>query len=300
MRKTLILLLVLICIFNLSGCSNKSKEYNSLTAGAEGIQVYEAFLTFEDIVQSSNVAIVGRYIETIEYENYIEQKFEVSECLYGDVTDPVIYLYSNIGTGYIEEIDYTYELGDDIYDVGVDYILVMEKNQSVMYAHDRYMRTADIFLCEDTNEYTLYAQPIDFPDDMSVKEYINSLHQSVVSTSMNSSETSYQNNIEEMVVKSEFVGEVKIQELVNESKVHNGNTYRCVVESLSKGDNLNTYNDGTILIVILKNTVEVNNTYIIGFSPVDEGSLIYTQTTDYAVYEVSKNVLEEIDGYLQD
>jgi hypothetical protein len=298
MRKTLIC--VLICIFTLTGCSNKLNKNNLLNAGIEGIQVYEHFLTFEDIVQNSNVAIVGRYIETIESENYIEQKFEVSECLYGDVTDPVIYLYSDIGTGYIEEIDYTYKLGDDIYDTGKDYILVMEKAQSVMYDHDRYMLATDIFLCEDTNEYTLYAQSIDFPDDMSIREYISSLHQSVASAGMSNSDMSYQNNIEEMVVKSEFVGEVKIQELVNESKVHNGNTYRCIVESLYKGENLNTYNDSTILIVILKNTVEVNNTYIIGFSPADENSLIYTQTTDYGVYEVSEKVLDEINDYLQD
>ena len=51
-----------------------------------------------------------------------------------------------------------------------------------------------------------------------------------------------------------------------------GNVYRCTVDSLSKGSNLNTNDDGTILIVILKNTVEIDNNYIIGFSPVDEGS----------------------------
>ena len=78
----------------------------------------------------SDVAIVGEYIEKIEHESYMEKKFKVKECLYGDVTDSEIYLYSNIGTGHIKEIDYTYKYGADIYEVGMDYILIMDDPSS--------------------------------------------------------------------------------------------------------------------------------------------------------------------------
>ena len=94
--------------------------------------------------------------------------------------------------------------------------------------------------------------------------------------------------------ESDYVGRVKILELVNEGKTHNGNVYRCSVESLSKGDDLNTYDDGTVLIVILKNTVETDNSYIIGFSSVDEGSLIYTQSTDASVYDIDDERIFDI------
>ena len=97
-----------------------------------------------------------------------------------------------------------------------------------------------------------------------------------------------------MMGESEYVGTVKILELVNEGKVHNGNVYRCSVESLSKGSNLNTYDDGTVLIVILKNTVEVGNSYIVGFSPADKGSLIYTQSTDTGVYDINDERISDI------
>jgi hypothetical protein len=99
-------------------------------------------------------------------------------------------------------------------------------------------------------------------------------------------------NIDEMVLASEYIGTVKILDLYMEGKVHNGNTYRCKVEALSKGNNLNTYSDGTILLTIRKNVVTVGETYIIGFSPIGEGSLIYVQTSIDGVYEYSDELLK--------
>lgn len=284
----------------LAACSSTTNLSQIEGAKVEGAEFEEELLTFEELILRSDVAIVGEYVGMIEHESYIEKKFKVKECLYGDVTDSEIYLYSNIGTGHITEIDYTYEYGADVYEVGMDYILIMEKNQSVMYDHDRYMLAADVFLCENNNEYSLYSQSIDIPTETAVKEFICSIYNSVSHPAVVNVPVSYENEIQEMVGESEYVGTVRILELVNEGKVHNGNVYRCTVESLSKGSNLNTYDDGTILIVILKNTVEIDNNYIIGFSPVDEGSLIYTQSTDTSVYNVSNELLSEISQSVSD
>lgn len=294
-RNVLFAILSLVLIIALVGCASTAN-----TPDAEGAEFEEELLTFEELVLRSNVAIVGEYVETIKHDNYIEQKFKVKECLYGDVSDDEIYLYSNIGIGHIKEIDYTYELGEDVYTVGTDYVLVMEKMQSVMYDHDRYMLSTDVFLSEEDNEFSLYSQSVDVPSGTSVKDYICSIYNSVSHPVAANTFAAYKNEVEEMVGESEFVGTVKILELVNEGKVHNGNTYRCVVESLSKGSNLNTYEDGTILMVILKNTVEVNSSYVIGFSPVSEESLIYTQTTDTSVYAVNDELLAEISEYQAD
>lgn len=291
-RNVLFAMLSIVLVIALVGCSSTTNAPE-----AEGAEFEEELLTFEELVLRSNVAVVGEYVETIKYDNYIEQRFKVKECLYGDVPDDEIYLYANIGMGYIKEIDYTYELGEDVYTVGADYVLVMEKLQSVMYDHDRYMLSADVFLSEEDNEFSLNSRSIDVPSGKTIKDYICSIYNSVSHPVVANNFTTYKNEIEEMVGESDFVGTVKIVELVNEGKVHNGNTYRCVVESLSKGSNLNTYEDGTILLVILKNTVEVNGSYVIGFSAVDEGSLIYTQTTDTSVHTVSDGLLAEILEY---
>lgn len=284
----------------LAACSSAPNHSQGEGSNVEGAEFEEELLTFEELILRSDVAIVGEYIEKIEHESYMEKKFKVKECLYGDVTDSEIYLYSNIGTGHITEIDYTYKYGADIYEVGMDYILIMERNQSVMYDHDRYLLAADVFLSENNNEYSLYSQSIDIPTETAVKDYICSIYNSVPHPDVVDVPVSYENEIQEMVGESEYVGTVRILELVNEGKVHNGNVYRCTVDSLSKGSNLNTNDDGTILIVILKNTVEIDNNYIIGFSPVDEGSLIYTQSTDTSVYNVSNELMSEISQSVSD
>lgn len=163
-----------------------------------------------------------------------------------------------------------------------------------MYDHDRYMLSTDVFLSEEDNEFSMYSRSIDVPSETSIKDYICSIYNSVSHPVAANTFVSYKSEVEEMMGESAFAGTVKILELVNEGKVHNGNTYRCTVESLFKGCNLNTYEDGTILIVILKNTVDDNGSYVIGFSPVSETSLIYTQTTDMSVYAISDELLNEI------
>lgn len=267
----------------------------------------EEFLSFEELVQRSDVAVIGEYLDTTEYENHVEHRFKVKECLYGDVPDEEIYLYSNIGTGYISETGYSYELGADIYTEGVEYILIVEQLQSIMYDHDRYLLTTDIFLCNDSGEYLMYSQPIDIPAGTSAEDYICSVHNSAADLNSDSdfqsadadTPVSYETGVAEMVGESQYVGIIKIESLENENTTHNGNAYRCLAESLMKGTNLNTFDDGTFIIVILKDTVDVGSSYIIGFSPVDEqDSLVYIQATETSVYPVSDELTAEISQAL--
>lgn len=262
--------------------------------------IQREYLTFDELISMSDVAIVGEYIETIEHEYYIEQKFKVNECLYGGVTDPEIYLYSDIGVANVEGIGYSYESGADVYEEGLSYILVMERQQSILYDHDCYMLNADVLLCESSNEYSMYARLIDIPAGFTMRDYIISVYNSVPHPASVSEPVSYENELSEMVGESTYVGIVIILEMEGEGKVHNGNVYRCSVESLSKGSNLNTYGDGTILMTILKGKVELGHRYIIGFSPADEGSLIYVQETVDSVYDVSDELLSEISQLAAD
>ncbi len=282
-----------ILIIACTACAPKNNKDETIT-----IEFEQNLLTFEELVAHSNSAIVGEYIETIKHDNYIEQKFKVIECLYGDVTDKEIYLYSNLGVAHVNQINYTYEPGEDKYEVGDKYILVMEKITYIMYEHDRYMLSADVFMSETDKEYSMYSQPIDIPAKTSIKDYICAIYNSVPHPTIQDTVVSYKNDIEEMVGESPFVGVVKILGLANEGLVHNGNVYKCSVESLLKGKTLNTYEDGTILLVIQKNKVDINKEYIIGFYPADENSLIYTQTTLNSIHDVNNELLETIAAIL--
>lgn len=297
MRFLTLLALSLLIPLVFAACSSTADISKIEEVESEGVFlsacIQREYVTFDELISISDAAIVGEYIETIVHEYYIEQKFKVKECLYGGVTDPEIYLCSNIGTANVEEIGYSYESGADIYEKGLSYLLVMERQQSIFYDHDRYMLNADVLLCESSKEYRMYGQSIELPAENSMRDYITSVHSSVPHPTDISEPVTYENELSEMLGESTYVGIVNILGLEIEG-IHNGNTYRCSVESLSKGSNLNTYGDGTILMTILKGKVEVGQRYIIGFSPADEGSLIYGQETAASVYDVSDELLSEI------
>lgn len=251
----------------------------------ESLEFEKEYLTFEDAVAQSDLAITGEFIEMVEHENYMEYAFKVIDCMYGDITDDIIYLYCNLGTGYVSEIDYEYDLNHIVYEKGKDYILILEKQESLMYDHDRYMQTADLVLCEENNEYTMYSQQIEIPEYATIIGYIRSLPNKSTSIEIDYDNV-YEENNDEKAEDPIYAGEVTILSLEIEGIVHNGNTYKCSVNNLTQGQNLNAYEDGTILIVILKNTVQVGSTYFMEFSPVAKDSLIYTQISKDEIYEI--------------
>lgn len=251
------------------------------------IQGEKQTLTLDEVILLSDVCVVGKCTEIIWHENYGEVKFRVKECLYGNVTEKDIYLFSNKPLGENMHFD-GYSVVAEHYEEGKSYILLLQKWQSIMYEHDRYM--------EIDENYIFNTKAINFLDEKNLKDYICSVYDSV-SHPEEEVPNVYDSELEEMVGESTFVGVVKILDLENEVKTDNGNVYKVRVESLLKEDEY--LNQSSILLKILKNTVEVGKSYIIGFCPVEEGSLIHTQTTKTGVYEVTDEILAEIDKILE-
>ncbi len=270
-----ILLLVIIC-----GCSEKNTLNENRSAEYE-----VEYLSFEESIKRSNSCVLGEYEETVLHDVYVEYKFKIHECLYGSVEDAEIYLYSNIGTAYIDEIDYSFKPEKAEYEKGKLYILIMECYKSTLFDHDRYILNSDLLLDETDGKYTMYSKDIDIPEGLSAKEYICSIYSSSSKNEKIKDDIVYDNEIDEFFEESDFIGCVNIVTLINEGITHNGDTFKCIVDELYKGEKLITdEEDGTILLVIKKGNVEVGNKYIIGFNQVSEYSLIYTQSTEKAVF----------------
>ncbi len=173
----------------------------------------------------------------------------------------------------------------------------MECYKSPLFDHDRYMLNADLLLDETDEKYTIYSKDINIPDGFSVKEYICSVYKPLAQSEEGEGEGTYDDEIDELFKKSDFVGDVKVLGVINEGITHNGDTYKCVVDDLYKGDNLITdEEDGTVLLVIKKEKIETGNTYIIGFNQVSEYSLIYTQSTENSVFSENE---ERIRDYFE-
>ncbi|MBQ6090597.1 MAG: hypothetical protein IJL07_04975 [Lachnospiraceae bacterium] len=257
-------------------------------------------VSFEDLIKNSNVAIIGEYIDTTDYEEYSEARFKVKECLYGDVRDEEIYLFLTHAVSYVREIDYKYDHNDRQYKEGKEYILVMEKGESIMYDHDRYAIQSDLFLSEEDNEFTLYSKPITIPEHMDIKEYICSVYSSVSHEEADMTvQKDYDDLIKGLVEESKIIAVVKVNRLETEGRLHNGNTYRCEIEELINQAEVNTYNDGTILVVIEKGLVETGNKYIIGFNPVEEKSLIYMQSIRNGVWPEDSGAIGKIKDEIE-
>lgn len=253
----------------------------------------EELVTFDELIRRSNAAILGEYVEKLEYKDYSEFVFKVKECIYGEVTESEIYLFSNTGYGYVGDIDYTYKMGTDVYLQGNEYILIMEKYTSVFYDHDRYMIATDLVIPASGNGATLYSKPITLPNNL--KEYITSVYSSVPHETEAEASVTYSNNIEHMVNESDYIGVVKILSLQVEKTTSHDNTYLCIMEKLYKGSDLSTYENGTFFLPLLKGSVEVGNSYIIGFSKLNDGACVYLAELRENVYSVDdQEVLDAI------
>lgn len=284
-------ILGILIVFLMVACSNNVEKNND-----REVEFSKQLLTFEDSVLRSDTAIVGKYIETIIYEDYVEHKFEVKDLIYGENINEEIYLYSNIGIGHVEENGYSYQLDENKYEKDKEYILIMESVDSIFYDHTRYILNAELLLNETDKEYYMYSKYIDPPTGEAIKDYILEIYNSASHHSVKVDDTVYESDFDEMIAESDYIGKVTVLELVSEGRVHNGNTYRCNVEKLAKGRDLNRYDDGSILMVILKNSVNVGDTYIIGFDQVDDNSLIYTQAVKTSVYDYQDKLMNTING----
>ncbi len=301
MKNTLTLLILFFCFLFICSCTNSEVVKTDTTtinptpsisptgepkSGRIITVEFEKF-SFEELVLDSNAAVLGEYVEMIDHDYYVEYKFLVKDCLYGDVTDKEIFLYEIKASRHSDDGTYSYKSGEDTYKKGNDYMLVTERFQSIMYDHDRYLLAADIILNETEGKYVMFSEPIVIPEGKDLKEYILSIYNSVPhKKEPPKSDKVYADSREEMMEESDFVGIVDILSLTKEKMNDNSNIYTCKASSLSKGDKLYTYEDGTFLLSLMKGMVEPGNTYEIGFDSIEEGGLIYIQSTKNSVFPV--------------
>lgn len=294
------LILVLVVLTATVGCGRVEREKYpeesyELTADAEYLI---ASMTFEDAVMLSDVAVLAEYIETLTHDYYVEHVFRVKDCYYGKVDEEIIYVASGVGLSVVPDLDYSYRMEECVYELGKDYILILNKHQSIMYDHDRYINVTNLMLNESDKKYTLYSEDILFSEFNSFADYLLSFR-SVAFTVDDQDVKTYADVEQELALVSEFIAELSIEALYLEGVVHNGNTYVCSIVELHKGNVQDTCEDGTILVVIKKNTVEIGERYVVGFSQVDEHSVIYSQSTEDGVVPVGDDRLNKIIDYLE-
>lgn len=287
-----------IVVAALAGCADSAgsaEPSDEVLVDAEHLM---KLLSFEDLVGMSDSAVLGEYIATDTYDNYVEHRFKVESVYFGDVNDEEIYLFSNIGTAHVMETDYEYSLTACPYEVGKKYILIMSKNVSIMFPHDRYVTGAQLFICPEDNVYSMYSSPIQTAEGKDFVDYLSELPNAYAPSTVTAA-AEYGSAMEKAVSEAGFTAKVSVDGLYFEGEIHNGNTYLCSIDEIYKGGELVYREDGKILLVMLKNTVEVGKKYIVCFSQVGPDSLVYEQQTIDSVYEASDDAEMQIKAYLE-
>ncbi|MBQ9535662.1 MAG: hypothetical protein IJU78_07460 [Clostridia bacterium] len=300
MKKTIVIISAVMVVL-LAACSTANTETqqndgvsavptNHSTGGSSSERTK---YSFEELVEHSDAALYGTYMEMLVNDNTVDYAFSVNRFLYGATDDEIIYVRADIGDSTAG--DYEYKTGGNIYEAGREYLLITERHESIFYEHDIYVIAADVLICEETATRVLYGEDISVPKRVSLDEYIISLKK----PEDKQEAVRYGDSFEEMCAESKFIGEIQILSLYNENE--SWNVYLCKAGKLLKGEEykLNTYEDGTMLMSLAKDTVTEGGAYLIGFSPVSENSCIYIQTNLDSVLEISAEIYTAVENAVE-
>ncbi len=276
MKKIFLFIISLLMV--ISGCAINNPDTNYYEEPEEG---ETELLSFEEAVSLSNAVFYGKIEKIIVKEEHFEFETSVTEVLGGNVFEKKVFVFPS------EEDALKYKEGKE-------YLFVTKKNDYVMYDYDRYMISGNIFIFPEENIFTQYGEEIVLENGEDIIEYITENSKEIPVAE----EKVYSSSFEETAKESYHIGIVKIGKLYEESTNHNGNVYVCKVKKLFTENELNKDKDGTIMLVLLKGSVEIGKEYLIGFDPASEFSIIYTQTTLESIFEPTEENINLIKKYI--
>lgn len=301
MKQMISLCLTVFVLLAVVGCSNVKDSNSSITSNdstqstnLDKPNVYairqDRNLTFNEALEESDCTVIGKFVSYELKSDCAEYVFEVTEVLRGEVEDNIIHVFSPVGIAEVQEINQTYEIGQDIYKTNDEYILVMVKNDSLFYEYTHYGFYTEIYIpLTDISQSTIQGKPIQDIKDLNLSD-VKALIKAVESSDENNSqEIKYTTETEmsNIIRETDSIFEIRVVELMFESEVANSNTYGCEVLNVLKGDCNESEEDGHIMITLEKKSVKVNEKYVVLVNQVGEDSIIYTQSSLKSVVPIS-------------
>lgn len=274
---------ILLCAIAalLSGCKQNNMQVdNDLNTGR---YIAEATsYTLEETISKSNCAVIGEYVETLEFDTYVEHRFKVSKSLYGECKDEEIFLFCLKADVYVPEISYSYAKDASQYAKGQEYILITEQLESVFYEHDRYLLISDTFLPVDQEGmqriYNVSLSDKLSTEEQSLESYIVSYKAALAdSKHVSNDQPRYtrSSNMEEILDVTDYIVKARVTTLMAEGLDTPCATYYCKPLEVVYGEDLICNDNGMIGITVPLNTVTVGDTYYFLVNHVDDLSILY-------------------------
>ncbi|MCL2046234.1 MAG: hypothetical protein FWG88_07595 [Oscillospiraceae bacterium] len=285
-RINAIVVLVLVTI--VTGCSIPNKTDQELIYTIP--QKTEEFVTFQEAVDLSSCAIVAELLSyEINRNGYLEYTFAVKEVLRGLVSDDTIYL--------IEQ-----DFANIPYELKEHYILIMTKYDSLFHEVPQFSLISRLFIpINDIEKSSMYGEPLEKDTHFNdVDELITFIRNTETPAFDLYQKYSTSTEIATIVKDADFVLHIDVIGLYVEGTIANSNTYYCKVTNQLKGDGLVTIdNSNVILITLLKECVNVNESYVVMVNLVGKNSVIYSQSSKLSVISINDHeAIDEVESLL--
>ncbi|MCL1806636.1 MAG: hypothetical protein FWG31_02920 [Oscillospiraceae bacterium] len=245
-------------------------------------------LTFPEAIEGSDCVVVGKYLSFTDDPDAIRHEFAVKEILRGEIHEEVIHLYAGKGLSTVWEIVYTYRVDRHEYIVGEEYILVMNRLDSIFYDHPRCVLVTDIHIpAKDIKSGTMYDKLISDSYEGDILFLIKGTKMPVGWKSKNYTTAE---DMPAIVGETDLILEVKIQEIYSE-----WGGYLVDVLNVLKGDPSPQMND--VILSLLETDLDVGGTYVVlvNWPGVERTGRIFTPSSYKSVFHVSDTkAIEEI------
>lgn len=289
----------------LAGCSTNS-EPDLFKETTDEIK-YEAdneYLSFEEAVQRSTDIVMATFEGYHKYEHYNELEFSISKILKGETEEPTIYVFEVItSVSTTGEKDVSYTTGQYNFIPGHDYLLVLERDISVYYDHDRYTMLGEIFLPidEDTGFY-MYNEPIENHSNQldakikttgSLVDLVGDLSKSAKNdVSFYGTEYSTSEDLSEISAQSDYIVQVTIDEQIIDGVLNDTQTFSSSIKELLKGEfsaeEIEEWED-TIYVVFNKGEVVPGEEYILLLNRTDPQSRLFIHSSKNSVHQITND-----------
>lgn len=269
---------------------------------------YVEYMSFEGCIKASTDIFKGRCIGIIEHTEVIEYEFSVTERFLGEDTNSSVFVYARR-----RSYTYTNPEGEVVtvingleetpnYEIGSEYYMMLSRNISVYYEHDRYYPTsAGLYIpADDISNSTMHggesllahSELEKLDTEQELRDYILK----IISDFELDSKPLYTGDpyilatdMKSIIEGSEYVVKIKIQsQKYADSKHGNKDIYLCIVtDSLSGG----LERDEIIGVTFFPDTVSVGEEYILAVN------LVLDTATPKLYHFSSKNSLFSLSQY---
>lgn len=240
----------------------------------------EMYVTFDEALEMSDCAAAATFVSYEDAGAYVEYTFSVKETLRGK-TEDIIHVRDSKGYTSVEGTDLRYKNGEDIYTEGEEYILIMQKGESLFYEYPEYQVLTNIFIpAVDPSKSTMRGEPLTEINGMDINGIKNHIRRARVANAAPERDYTTATDLPTIVAETDLVLEVKITGLSTEGQFANCNTYYGDVQQILKGGPVNTSEErGDIQVTLTKESVEIGETYVLLLNRIDETAIIYTQSS---------------------